>query len=74
MGDLGIAVALVEVCRRLLFNNHQRPCSIIHTPMSVKISPKFYATIARGQTWQGRASCLRKTQSVERLEELDSPN
>ena len=47
MGDLGIAVALVEVCRRLLFNNHQRPCSIIHTPMSVKISPKLYDTIAR---------------------------
>ena len=51
MGDLGIAVALVEICRHLLFNNHQRPRTIIHSPMSVEIGPKAYATIAREQTW-----------------------
>ena len=32
--------------------------------MSVEIGPKACIFVARGQTWQGYASCLKKTQLV----------
>ena len=38
--------------------------------MSVKIGPEKRALVAHGQTWQGNASCLRKTQLVKSLEVL----
>ena len=36
--------------------------------MSVKIGPKACTLVARGQTWQGHASCLKKTKLVDSLE------
>ena len=36
--------------------------------MSVKISPKACILVARGQTWQGHAFCLKKSQLVGSLE------
>ena len=38
--------------------------------MSVKIGLEKRALVAHGPTWQGNASCLRKTQLVESLEVL----
>ena len=35
--------------------------------MSVEIGPKACILVARGQTWQGHASCLKKTQLVGSL-------
>ena len=35
--------------------------------MSVEIGPKMCISVARGQTWQGYASCLKKTQLVGSL-------
>ena len=32
--------------------------------MSVEIGPKACISVARGQTWQGQASSLKKTQLV----------
>ena len=32
--------------------------------MSVEIGPKLCISVARGQTWQGHASSLKKTQLV----------
>ena len=32
--------------------------------MSVEIGPKASISVARGQTWQGHASCLKKIQLV----------
>ena len=40
--------------------------------MSVEIGPKSYTLVACGQTWQGHASCLKKTQLVGSLEVLTS--
>ena len=42
--------------------------------MSVEIGPKAYTLVARGQTWQGHASCLRKNQLVGSLEVTTSVN
>ena len=36
--------------------------------MLVEIGPKACISVARGQTWQGHASCLKKTQLVGSLE------
>ena len=36
--------------------------------MSVEIGRKACISVARGQTWQGHASCLKKTQLVGSLE------
>ena len=36
--------------------------------MSVEIGPKACILVAREQTWQGHASCLKKTQLVDSLE------
>ena len=36
--------------------------------MSVEIGPKVCILVAREQTWQGQASCLKKTQLVDSLE------
>ena len=41
-----------------------RPHTTTRSPMSVEIGPKAYISVARGQTWQGHASCLKKTQLV----------
>ena len=35
--------------------------------MLVEIGPKVCISVARGQTWQGHASCLKKTQLVGSL-------
>ena len=35
--------------------------------MSVEINPKAHMLVARGQTWQDHASCLKKTQLVGSL-------
>ena len=37
------------------------------SPMSVEIGPKACISVARGQTWQGHTSCLKKTQLVGSL-------
>ena len=36
--------------------------------MSIEIGPKACISVARGQTWQGHASCLKKNQLVDSLE------
>ena len=36
--------------------------------MSMEIGPKACTLVARGQTWQDHASCLKKTQLVSSLE------
>ena len=46
MGDLGIAVALVEICKRSR--------TTTQSPMSVEIGPNAYALVVFGQTCQGK--------------------
>ena len=36
--------------------------------MLMEIGPKACILVARGQTWQGHASCLKKNQLVDSLE------
>ena len=45
-----------------------RPRKTTLSSMSMEISPKAYTLVARAQTRQGHASCLKKTQLVSSLE------
>ena len=47
--------------------SHQRPHPTTRSPMSVEIGPEACILVARRQTWQGHASCL-KIQLVGSLE------
>ena len=62
---------MVPVSHMLLlassFYSHQRPHTATRSPMSMEIGPKACISVARGQTWQGHASCLNKTQLVGSL-------
>ena len=55
----------VDVDYFIAINVHTQP---LKSPMLVKIDPKVCISVARGQTWQGHASCLKKTQLVGSLE------
>ena len=44
------------------------PNTTTRSPILVDIGPKACTLVARGQTWQGYASCLKKTQLVDSLE------
>ena len=65
LGDPGIIITLVVVCRCQLSYNHQCPHTTTQFLMLVEIGTKACTSVTRGQTWQGHASCLKKTQLID---------